>query len=197
MTAIARQSLLVESLLGSVVGLDVPFERQSTGYSCGAASLAAVLRYWNVGAPSGDLDLVSALGTNSKNGTQSERIVELARRYGLSARTTSGSKLSDLRTALAAGIAPVLNFQAWPSRRTAQLTSRVDGHYAVLVAMDDNRVYLMDPALLRGRVGWIPLDEFQRAWRGTRSLRQAILIRGVRHRGRVALPISARIETGR
>lgn len=148
-----------------------------------------------------DRVLFDALGTNCKIGTSSRRIVELARRFGLSAEIRNGTSLSVLRSALDAGVAPIVNFQAWPIRKTRPLTDRKDGHYAVLIGMRDGNAYLMDPNIGGGRVGWLPLDEFERAWLDTESAgrvnRRAILIRGRSNLGRRGYANPVRVETGR
>lgn len=175
--------------------------QQSTNCSCGAACLLAVARYWRALPNVKDRELFGPLGTNCKIGTDSQKIVQVARRLGLSAEISNGTGLDVLRRALARGVAPVLNFQAWPTRKTRPLVDRKDGHYAVLVGLDGGRAYFMDPAISGGRLGWLPLAELDRAWLDLESAgrvsRRAILIRGTSNLGRGRIGNPVRIETGR
>jgi hypothetical protein len=148
-----------------------------------------------------DRDLFGPLGTNCKIGTDSQKIVQVARRLGLSAEISNGSGLDVLRKALSRGIAPILNFQAWPTRKTRPLVDRKDGHYAVLVGLDGGRAYFMDPAIKGERLGWLPLVELERAWLDTEASgkvsRRAILIRGTSNLGLGRIGNPVRIDTGR
>jgi predicted double-glycine peptidase len=200
--ALRRSNLLLEAISNTgIVGLAVPYEQQSTNCSCGAASLLATLRYLKVEIADKDRDLFKPLGTNCVDGTDSKQIVQLAKRLGLSAKISNGTSLGDLRSMLDASIAPILNFQAWPVRKTRPLTDRKDGHYAVLIALQNNRAYFMDPSISGGKMGWLPVAELERAWLDMETAgqvsRRAIVIRGKTNLGRRKITNPVRIETGR
>lgn len=145
--------------------LAVPLFRQSTGYACGAASLQAVLAYWRV-YDGRETALYPILGTTEAHGTPPEGLVAGARHFGLEARLREGCELADLRAALAAGETVILNLQAWreaPSRGLAWKDVWEEGHYVVLVGLDDAHLYAMDPSVTGG-YAYLPLPEFLDRW---------------------------------
>ena len=145
--------------------LPVPTFRQSTGFACGAASLQAVLAYW--GAYDGrESALYPILGTTEAEGTPPEGLVKGARHFGLEARLKEGCTLADLRSALAAGETVILNLQAWreaPSKGLPWKEVWEEGHYVVLVGMDDTHLYAMDPSVTAA-YAYLPLPEFEERW---------------------------------
>lgn len=173
--------------------LPVPLFRQATGYSCGAVALQAVLRYWQVFAGQ-ESQLYPRLDTTPKDGTAPEKLVEGARSFGLAARLQQDTTLADLRQALAKGTTVILNLQAWREAATPAkpwTETWEEGHYVVLVGLDDHYLYAMDPSV-SGAYAYLPLQEFQDRWHdyedrtGTRREyhRLAIFIRGTKAMGR-------------
>jgi len=169
--------------------LRVPLFRQATGYSCGAAALQAILCYWQVFSGQ-ESQLYPRLATTPKDGTAPEKLLEGARSFGLEARLKEGTTLADLREALAKGTTVILNLQAWrepatPARPWKETWE--EGHYVVLVGLDDHYLYAMDPSVA-GAYAYLPLREFQDRWHdyedrtGTRREyhQLAVFIRGQR-----------------
>ncbi|HJV23258.1 MAG TPA: C39 family peptidase [Holophagaceae bacterium] len=144
--------------------LPVPLFRQSTGYACGASALQAVLYYWRV-YDGQESKLYPTLGTTPEWGTPPEGLVAGARAFGLEARLQEGTELKDLRAALAAGETVILNLQAWrdaPARGPWK-EAWEDGHYVVLVGLDDTHLYAMDPSVGAG-YAYLPIAEFLERW---------------------------------
>jgi predicted double-glycine peptidase len=169
--------------------LPVPLVSQATNYSCGAAALLSILYYWKV-YDGNETDLYKSLKTNKKNGTQPEKIVEVARQFGLEAHYVENMKLEELRDHLSKGHTVVVNLQAWrdeSGKEAALPWSEVwdSGHYVVLVAMDRKNAYFMDPS---GHAGytWVPISEMMDRWHDSDRLRGrlvkyyqlAVVIRG-------------------
>ncbi|MBI3533954.1 MAG: C39 family peptidase [Deltaproteobacteria bacterium] len=145
--------------------LQVPIIRQATDYSCGPASLLGVLNYWQVyeGAES---ELYSVLGTTEKNGTEPQKLLEGAKKYGLTADMKENLELADLKAALQKSETVILSYQAWRDEDSKDKPwSEIweDGHYGVLVAMDSEFLYLMDPSYARGYV-YVSQAEFLERW---------------------------------
>jgi predicted double-glycine peptidase len=173
------------SLPGLLSG--VPDVRQSTGYSCGAAALQAVLAYW--GTSEREDRLIARLRSTPELGTHPADIVRVAREFGLRADLREGLDLSDLETALSSGTTVIVDLQAW--RESAEPPwgeDWEDGHYMVLLGADEHNLYFEDPSLLGSR-GFIPVPEFLERWHDYEGdspldasdrtyVRMAIFIRG-------------------
>jgi predicted double-glycine peptidase len=167
----------------------VPDVRQSTGYTCGASALQAVLAYW--GTEEREDRLAARLRSTPEAGTHPLDIVRVAREFGLSADLREGLELSDLEAALAAGTTVIVDLQAWRDRADLPWTETWDdGHYMVLLGMDGENLYFEDPSLLGSR-GTIPRSEFVDRWHDyegdppldptdRKYVRMAIFLRGSR-----------------
>jgi predicted double-glycine peptidase len=145
--------------------LRVPLFRQATGYSCGAAALQAILRYWQV-FQGQESQLYERLGTTPKDGTHPNQLVEGARSFGLTARLQENTTLADLRKAVALGQTVILNLQAWRDAATPAKPWKEtweEGHYVVLVGLDRHNLYAMDPSV-SGAYAYLPLPEFLDRW---------------------------------
>ena len=100
----------------------VPDVRQSTGYTCGAAALQAVLAYW--GTSEREDRLAARLRSTPEAGTHPLDIVRVAGEFGLAAELREGLALADLETALAAGTTVIVDLQAWRDRTDVPWTDR-------------------------------------------------------------------------
>jgi predicted double-glycine peptidase len=140
----------------------VPDVRQSSGYTCGAAALQAVLAYW--GTNEREDRLVARLHSTPEAGTHPLDIVRVARDFGLTAELREGLELADLEAALASRTTVIVDLQAWRSSADLPWTETWDdGHYMVLLGADRDNLYFEDPSLL-GTRGTIPRSEFLDRW---------------------------------
>lgn len=167
----------------------IPDVRQSTGYTCGASALQAVLAYW--GTEEREDRLAARLRSTPEAGTHPLDIVRVAREFGLSADLREGLELSDLEAGLAAGTTVIVDLQAWRDRADLPWTETWDdGHYMIFLGMDGENLYFEDPSLLGSR-GTIPRSEFVDRWHDyegdppldptdRKYVRMAIFLRGSR-----------------
>ena len=138
---------------------------QKTEYSCGPAALLSILRYW-LGYRGTERSLYGLLKTTEKDGTHPKDLAAGARAFGLSTSMKTGVRLSELRAALDRGDSVILDLQAWrEGKDRSKPWSRVweAGHYAVLVGLDEQNAYFMDPSA-DGKYAWLPLDELKERW---------------------------------
>lgn len=153
---------LSREFAGSLPFAAVPDVRQSTGYSCGAAALQAVLSYW--GIDEREDRLAARLHTTPQAGTHPLDIIRVAREFGLTADLREGLGLADLDRALAEGTSVIVDLQAWRERSDVSWAETWDdGHYMVLIGADAANLYFEDPSLLGVR-GVIPRAEFVERW---------------------------------
>ena len=142
--------------------LGVPIVEQATDYSCGPATLLAVLRYWGKHVRC-EQDLYGPLHTTPKDGTEPDKLAAVARDYGLRAEYRSGATIDELRVALAAGTTVIVDLQAWRDKPIPWRDDWDDGHYIVLVAIAGDRLYAMDPSADHG-FSWLGLGELDERW---------------------------------
>lgn len=165
--------------------LAVPQVRQLTEYSCGPAALLAALRYWGIPVRS-EGDLYDSLGTTPAGGTRPRSIVNTARKFGLSAVERRHVAVGELQLAVARGETVILNLQRWEADAPDRGAECDDGHFAILVWIDDRHVYLMDP--YTGGFAWLTVDAlidrwYDRPWPGEPcEQRVAIFLSGERAR---------------
>lgn len=168
MYALGRRDALLKfaaemTVPGAPPLLDVPSIRQFNEYTCGPASLLAVLSYWGK-YDGNEQRLAKLLGTDKENGTGPEDLVRVAQTLGLESWIKYSCGLEELKQALESQAPVIVNFQAWSDREHPPWKHNWgDGHYAVLIGMDADYVYMRDPALFN-RVGVLPIDEFVRRW---------------------------------
>jgi hypothetical protein len=128
--------------------LDVPFLPQTPAL-CGGAALAMVFRYW--GERGVHAETFAHLVTGSGLGIRTGDLVDTARERGWN-------------TTAFAGEAPVVREHIRQGRPVIALIEDRPGryHYVVLVAWDDQRVVLHDPARGPGRT--LTEAAFERVW---------------------------------
>ncbi len=189
-TAIETVARLAETAAPALPAdaLPVPLVRQAASYSCGAAALLSELYYWRT-YDGNESSLYSEIETDPKSGTKPQGLVRGAKKYGLDANFKENVSLDELRAALKRGEPVILDIQAWPyggQASTATWNQRwEDGHYVVLVAIDEENAYFMDPSVAAG-YSFIPLPELLERWHDYenmpdgvwRNQRLAVFIRG-------------------
>jgi hypothetical protein len=161
--------------------------RQSTEYSCGASALQAVLSYW--GKDLDEEDLMTLLHTTPETGTYPDDIVRVARILGFEAEVKENLTLEDIEQATAQGIPVIVLGQAWRSRQDSAASVAEDwdnGHYFIVLAVDEDYVYVEDPYVRMGK-GFMPRETFEQHWhqvmggdleKAPKLIHLGILIRG-------------------
>ncbi|MGJ0485761.1 MAG: C39 family peptidase [Methylomicrobium sp.] len=161
--------------------------RQSTEYSCGASALQAVLSYW--GKDLDEEDLMTLLHTTPESGTYPEDIVRVALMLGFQAEVKENLTLDDIEQATGHGIPVITLNQAWRSRQDSAASAEEDwqnGHYVVVLAVDQDYVYFEDPYVRMGK-GFVPREAFVQHWhhvmggdlqKGPKLMQLGIFIRG-------------------
>jgi predicted double-glycine peptidase len=145
--------------------LRVPLMPQATNYSCGAAALNALLHYWRV-YDGNESSLYPLLRTTPEDGTHPDRLVAGARHHGLKAELREGLGLPDLEEALRRRETAILDIQAWQENDPTPddwTDNWEDGHYVVLVGLDKDYLYVMDPSTHLS-YGYIPRAELPGRW---------------------------------
>jgi len=151
----------------SAIKVSLPEVQQPDEFSCGAASLMAILAYYGAGPEDYDV-LKKKLGTTEKNGTDYHHMIQFAGEQGLQADAKPDMTLAQLERCLEECKPVICSIQAYaekvPADKRAEVYKKDDnGHYLVAIGYDDNNIYFMDPSLT-GRRGFLPKQEFEARW---------------------------------
>lgn len=154
------------------IKIPLPTVRQPDDYSCGAAALMSVCRYYGVG-PQDLSDFADAVGTRKDIGTYFKNIVAFARQLGLEAEWHDGMTVEELQKLVGRGVPVICSIQAYAEvqQHYQDPSWNGDGHYVVAVGFDDVNVYFMDPSIADRR-GYLTWEEFEQRWHeneGTKS----------------------------
>jgi predicted double-glycine peptidase len=143
--------------------LNVPDVRQPTNSSSGPTALQAVLNYYGTDKP---VDVLINMTNTSDNGTIPDNLAQAARDLGFNAEIKENMTLEDLQKNINQGTPTIIICQAWRDGNNTNQSwkdDQDDGHYMVVIGIDDKNVYLEDPAILGSR-GFIPIQEFLERW---------------------------------
>lgn len=107
---------------------------QEKDYSCGPAVMRMALARF--GQYVSERTLRKLMKSGFLFGTRHHRFIEAAHTYGLYSRTKTGAVLEDIKQALQDGRVVIVNFIEPVASAS---------HFAVVVALDDERIVLDDP----------------------------------------------------
>lgn len=126
---------------------------------CGPASLKIVFEYY--GLSKSERDLAGLTGMVNGLGVDDAGIVRAAESLGFKTAIKNKSDFSDIENWLRKGVPVIVN---WFTRgRSEYSPSEVaDGHYSVVVGLDDDFIYLQDPEI--GEIREIRRDDFLKVW---------------------------------
>ena len=157
------------------IKVPVPDVTQQTEYSCGAASLEAVCKFYGVGKDD-EWEYIHDLKMDTRVGSHPYQIVTLAKKYGLKVKEYEKMTFESLKRELAWKHPVMLMIQAYAkevSDKTHRLRWRKDytpvwnnGHWVVAIGFDRSGVYFEDPSIEAMR-GWLSWDELRCRWHDT------------------------------
>lgn len=142
-----------------VIKVHLPNIQQVKLFSCGAAALQSIMTFFGAG-PIDQEEYITALKTDSKNGTRPNKIVKFARNHGLRVRIETNMELAVLEKQLDKKRPVICAIQAWCGDRIYDGSS---GHYVTAVGYDDKFYYFQD-SLIQGYWGYLPKAEMIERW---------------------------------
>jgi predicted double-glycine peptidase len=162
------------------IKINLPDVVQETDYSCGAAALETICRYFRVG-PGGEAQEAwyrHMLHTDPGSGTHPQALANLAKHLGLWVEEYHPCSGVQLRQLLDVQVPVILCLQAWGNSQ--EYPQDHSGHYVVACGYDDDHVYFEDPWLERHR-GFLPWGLLDARWHdedkdGVRYTRWALAI---------------------
>jgi len=143
-----------------VIKINMPSVQQRNNYSCGAAVVQAICKYYGVG-PDWYEEYIDRLGTDPEDGTQPDRMIEFMREHGLQARLEQNMDLQKLKTFIDQGKPVIVMLQAYGSKKAYKKDE--SGHYVVAIGYDRKHIYFEDPSSAGVRT-FLPNEEFEDRW---------------------------------
>lgn len=136
-----------------------PFQETLGGGYCGPASLKMVLEYF--GESYSEEEIAQRCRRDPELGTNDVSLAKAARSFGFDVVIKNNSNITNLKQWLKKGVPVIVN---WFTRgRSDYGDSEVpDGHYSVVVGLDEKNIYLQDPEI--GTLRKIEREDFLRVW---------------------------------
>ncbi len=139
-----------------------PFQETLNASMCAPATLKMLLMYWKLpGGEKADIELAEECGTDPSLGTSNEQFVETAQRFGLLCSVVQRATYDDIEASLTKGVPVVVDWFT-PGRKDAPEGDMPDGHYSIVVGLDETYIYIQDPEV--GGLRTIPRAQFYRVW---------------------------------
>jgi len=140
--------------------LDVkPFQETLNASYCGPAALKMVLDFYGVDKE--EKELAELLGTDPNLGTDDKSIKRVAEELGFKVEIKNFADFDDIQDWLDKKV-PVIVDWFTIGRKDYPEDSVADGHYSVVVGLDEEFIYLQDAEV--GRMRKIGRDDFKRVW---------------------------------
>ena len=140
--------------------LDVkPFQETLNAGMCGPASLKMVLAYY--GIEKTEKELAKFCGTEAELGTNDVSLQKAAESLGMKVEIHNNASFDDIQSWLDKKVPVIVD---WFSRGRSDYpdSAVADGHYSVVVGLDDENIYLQDPEI--GSLRTIKKDDFMKVW---------------------------------
>jgi len=146
----------------SAIKLDLPDTVQAKDYTCGAAALLAICRYYGAG-PRSERRVVEDMRFG-KAGSDPKHVLRAVAKYGLAHEEFRPMTTQQLRACLDRGRPVMLMMQAWAEPPPPSYADRWDdGHWVVAIGYDPMGIYFEDPSLAGAR-GYLTDAELDERW---------------------------------
>lgn len=155
------------------VFLEVPLVRQSTDYSCGAASFLSILGYY--GYDPYEKQIMKTMGT-TLGGTHPSGFEKAAKKFQLKSKLKENMSFDDVRESIKEKIPVIMAIQAWGDKENYSKEWK-DGHYVVAVGFDKDGFFLMDPSQMG--YSYISEKQLEERWHDVDQNKTAVVRLGI------------------
>jgi predicted double-glycine peptidase len=135
--------------------IKIPYFKQDTNYSCGAASVQMILRFF--GIIKSEEDLIKELKTEKEDGTSHEEIIKIIRQNNLFCYVNDNSNFDEIKMYLNKNLPVLVNYIE---------TDDDEGHYAVVVGINEEKIILNDP--WHGEDFELNISKFENRWQNSK-----------------------------
>lgn len=141
----------------------LPFYKQSTDFYCGPASLQMLFEYNRLKLDQDEL--ANLLGTCPKQGTEHEMILNVIDEHGFSFFANNQSSVEEIQHFLDQKLPVLVNYLEPKDN---------EGHYAVAVGHDEQKIILNDPT--HGAGFALPIADFEQRFRCSQNKDSNIVV---------------------
>lgn len=136
-----------------------PFQETLHQSMCGPATLKMVFDYY--GVEKSEQEIAQLCGTTPDLGTDDQGIKKAAESAGLKVEVKNEAAFNDIQGWLDKKVPVIVN---WFTRGRIDYPEEnvPDGHYSVVVGLDDEFIYLQDPEI--GKLRKINRGDFMKVW---------------------------------
>lgn len=136
-----------------------PFQETLHQSMCGPVSLKMVFDYY--GIEKSEQEIAQLCGTTLDLGTDDRSIKKAAESLGFQVEVKNESSFDNIKHWLDKKVPVIVN---WFTRRRIDYPEEdvPDGHYSVVVGLDDGFIYLQDPEI--GKLRKIERNDFMKVW---------------------------------
>lgn len=136
-----------------------PFQETLHQSMCGPASLKMVFDYY--GIEKSEKEIAELAGTTEDLGTKDQGIKKVAESLGFQVEIKNESSFEDIQQWLDKKVPVIVN---WFTRGRIDYPEEdvPDGHYSVVVCLDNDFIYLQDPEI--GKLRKIQRNDFMKVW---------------------------------
>ncbi len=136
-----------------------PFQEKLNAGYCGPVVLKMVLDYY--GVQETEEELAQLARTSKERGTDDQAIQRVLESFGLKVTIKNKASFEDIQGWLDKEVPVIVD---WFTRGRADYPDSAvpDGHYSIVVGLDDNFIYLQDPEI--GGLRKITRGNFMKVW---------------------------------
>lgn len=136
----------------------VPHVQQQTNYTCGSASIASILHFYNDCVK--EKEIARDTKANFKDGTTAGNIARYMRKRGIQAEIKQNTTLAQICQSIKQDRPVFVLYQKQPN---LDELGWKDGHWSVVVGISNKHLTLIDPSGSKQRTK-MTLDNFQVRW---------------------------------
>lgn len=133
--------------------MQIPFYAQETSWTCGPASMKMALE--KLGIRKEEKELARVMKTTKKHGTDHKYFATAAKKFKLAFRVKTNSSLKNVKELLDDGWLVIINY--FDEREK-------EGHYAVAVRVEKNKLFINDPWNKKGKNVCFSGKKFESIW---------------------------------
>ena len=136
-----------------------PFQEKLNRSYCGPASLKILLSYYGINKT--EKELARMAGWNKELGVDDKGIKNAAEQLGFTCMIKNNSNFKDIEKWLKKGIPVIVD---WFTRGRIDYNDSAvaDGHYSVVMGLDNKFIYLQDPEI--GKIRKLRRKDFMTVW---------------------------------